>query len=202
MAGKGPAYIEQVFRWAHAADPDALLFYNDNGGETINPKSDAVYEMVQDFKSRGVPIDGVGLQMHVIDDLNLDFAGIAANIPRFTALGIQIHITERDVALPTDSNGNVREIADLARQAEIYPTHRAGVLCASRLHGHPDLGFRRQVLVDSLPNKRCERRSTALRSQLRAQARLRRIVRKRWWPAIQSRFVHLNPRPNSLQLRL
>ena len=120
MAGKGSAYIEQVFRWAHAADPDALLFYNDNGGETINPKSDAVYEMVQDFKSRGVPIDGVGLQMHVIDDLNLDFAGIAANIARLTALGIQIHITELDVALPTDSNGNVRDIADLARPAEIY----------------------------------------------------------------------------------
>jgi hypothetical protein len=157
MAGKGSAYIEQVFRWAHAADPDALLFYNDNGGETINPKSDAVYEMVQDFKRRGVPIDGVGLQMHVIDDLNLDFAGIAANIARFPALGIQIHITELDVALPTDSNGNVSGHCRSGPPGRNLPTHRAGVLCASRLHGHPDLGFHRQVLVDSLPNKRCER---------------------------------------------
>lgn len=120
MADKSTAYIEQVFRWAHAADPNALLFYNDGGGETLNPKSDAMYAMVQDFKRRGVPIDGVGLQMHVFDDLHPDLPGIAANIARFTALGVQVHITELDVALPADSNGNVRNPADLNRQAEIY----------------------------------------------------------------------------------
>src|SRR5207302_9312074 len=60
FAGKGTAYIEQTFRWAHAADPDALLFYNDGGAETVNEKSDAIYAMVRDFKRRGVPIDGVG----------------------------------------------------------------------------------------------------------------------------------------------
>jgi endo-1,4-beta-xylanase len=101
LAGGSTAYIEQVFRWAHAADPGALLFYNDGGGETLNAKSDAMYEMVKDFRKRGVPIDGVGLQMHIIDDLNPDFAGIAANITRFTALGVQVHITELDGALPT-----------------------------------------------------------------------------------------------------
>ncbi len=119
MAGKSRGYIEQVFHWAHAADPKALLFYNDGGGETLNPKSDAMYAIVQDFKRRGVPIDGVSLRMHV-DDLNVDFDGIAANIARFTALGVQVHITELDVALPTDSNGNVRNPADLTRQAGIY----------------------------------------------------------------------------------
>jgi endo-1,4-beta-xylanase len=76
--------------------------------------------MVKDFKLRGVPIDGVGLQMHIIDDLSPDIEGIAANIARFTELGVQIHITEMDIALPTDANGNVHETADLARQAEIY----------------------------------------------------------------------------------
>lgn len=59
-------------------------------------------------------------QLHVIDDLNVDFSGIAANIARLSALGVQVHITELDVALPTDSNGNVRNPADLTRQAEIY----------------------------------------------------------------------------------
>src|SRR6202030_256025 len=53
----GTAYIEQAFRWAHAADPRALLFYNDYNGETVNSKSDAIYRMAQDFKARGVPID-------------------------------------------------------------------------------------------------------------------------------------------------
>jgi endo-1,4-beta-xylanase len=118
LAGKSTAYIDQVFRWAHAADPDAALFYNDNGGETVNAKSDAIYAMVQDFRKRGVPIDGVGMQMHIFD-LQADFDSIAANIARFIALGVQVHITEMDVALPLDSAGNASPTS-LARQAEIY----------------------------------------------------------------------------------
>jgi endo-1,4-beta-xylanase len=118
LAEKSTAYIEQAFRWAHAADPAALLFYNDGDAEAINEKSDAVYAMVKDFKRRGVPIDGIGLQMHIFD-LHPDLAGIDANIARFTALGIQVHITEMDVALPVNADGNAQP-ADLARQAEIY----------------------------------------------------------------------------------
>jgi hypothetical protein len=98
---KGSAYIEQAFRWAHEADSKALLFYNETQGEGLNPKSDAVYAMVKDFKHRGVPIDGVGLQLH-ISQLDLDTAAIAANIMRLTALGVQVHITELDVSLPLD----------------------------------------------------------------------------------------------------
>jgi endo-1,4-beta-xylanase len=119
LAGKGTAYIAQAFRWAHAADPQALLFYNDGGDETINTKSDAVYAMVKDFKRRGVPIDGVGMQMH-ISDLAVDAPSIAANMERLAKLGVQVHITELDVALPVDSEGNVLHPEDLARQAEIY----------------------------------------------------------------------------------
>ena len=108
LAGKGTAYIEQVFRWAREADPHALLFYNEAQGEGLNRKSDAIYAMVKDFRRRGVPIDGVGLQMH-ISRLDLDTAAIAANIARLTALGVQVHITELDVSLPIDSNGLARE---------------------------------------------------------------------------------------------
>ena len=86
LSDKGTAYIEQAFRWAHEADPQALLFYNEAEGEGLNRKSDAIYAMVKDFKHRGVPIDGVGLQMH-ISQLDLDTAAIAANIARLTALG-------------------------------------------------------------------------------------------------------------------
>ena len=63
LSGKGTAYIEQAFRWAHKAEPQALLFYNEAEGEGMNRKSDAIYAMVKDFRQRGVPIDGVGLQM-------------------------------------------------------------------------------------------------------------------------------------------
>jgi endo-1,4-beta-xylanase len=118
LSDKGTAYIEQAFRWAHEADPQALLFYNEAEGEGLNRKSDAIYAMVKDFKARGVPIDGVGLQMHV-PHLDLDTAAIAANIARLTALGVQVHITEFDVSLPVDSSGQPRH-DDLLRQAEVY----------------------------------------------------------------------------------
>jgi len=118
LAGRGTAYIEQAFRWAREADPQALLFYNEGGGEGLNRKSDTMYAMVRDFKQRGVPIDGVGLQMH-ISQLDPDTAAIAANIARLTALGLQVHITELDVSLPVDSGGVARQ-EDLLRQAEVY----------------------------------------------------------------------------------
>jgi endo-1,4-beta-xylanase len=118
MAEKGTAYIEQAFRWAHEADPQALLFYNEAEGEGLNHKSDAIYAMVKDFKRRGVPIDGVGLQLH-ISRLDFDAAPIAANIARLTALGVQVHITELDVSLPLDATGGARK-DDLLCQAEIY----------------------------------------------------------------------------------
>jgi endo-1,4-beta-xylanase len=50
LADKGTAYVEQAFRWAHEAEPHALLFYNDNGGEGMNRKSDAIYAMVKDLQ--------------------------------------------------------------------------------------------------------------------------------------------------------
>jgi endo-1,4-beta-xylanase len=118
FSGKGVAYIEQVFRWARKADPHALLFYNEAEGEGLNRKSDAIYAMVKNFKRRGVPIDGVGLQMHV-PALDVDVRAIAGNIARLTALGLQVHITELDVSLPVEANGLVRE-GDLTRQSDIY----------------------------------------------------------------------------------
>ena len=112
------SYIERSFRCAHEADPQALLFYNEAEAEVVNPKSDAIYAMVRDFRQRGVPIDGVGFQMHMAN-LHPDVASISANISRFTALGVQVQITEMDVALPVDVEGNARP-EDLQQQANIY----------------------------------------------------------------------------------
>lgn len=117
FAGQGTEYVAQTFRWAHEADPKALLFYNDNGGEELNRKSDAIYAMLKDLKQRGVPIDGVGLQMHIFQ-LKIDPAAVAANIARLTALGLQVHITELDIELPLDNSQVHPE--DMGRQAEIY----------------------------------------------------------------------------------
>lgn len=112
------AYIEQAFRWAHEADSKALLFYNDAEGEGLNLKSDVIYAMMSDFRRRGVPIDGVGLQMH-IPRLDFDTEGVGMNIKRLTGLGLQVHITELDVSLPVGQDAQPT-LEDLQRQAEIY----------------------------------------------------------------------------------
>lgn len=118
----GPGYIDQAFRWAHAADPDALLFYNDYSVEDAlnNPKSDAMYSLLLGMLERGVPLHGVGLQLHLTTDPGyVSPAGLDANIARLTALGLQVHLTELDVRIPVDSSGNA-SAGDLAAQAQRY----------------------------------------------------------------------------------
>lgn len=117
----GTGYIEQAFRWAHAADPNALLFYNDYGIEGPGAKFDAVYAMVQDFVSRGVPINGVGFEMHLELGGYPSAAGLAQNMQALAQLGIQVHVTEMDVRLLLDSSGNA-SASDLTAQAQTYQT--------------------------------------------------------------------------------
>lgn len=111
----GPEYIELAFRWAHEADPEALLFYNDYGIEEVNAKSDAVYKLVKELLERNVPIHGIGLQMHVSLDNPPDPRKVAENIKRFTDLGLQVHITEMDVRIRLPATED-----ELIRQAQIY----------------------------------------------------------------------------------
>lgn len=111
----GADYVEQAFRWAHQADPSARLFYNDFACEGLGPKSDAVYAYVKGLLERGVPVHGVGLQMHIKLDGYPQPSELAANIQRLGALGLEVHITEMDVKIPepvTDEK--------LAAQAERY----------------------------------------------------------------------------------
>ena len=111
----GPEYIEMAFRWAHEADPDALLFYNDYGAEGLCPKANAVYTLVEDLVKRGVPIHGVGMQMHASLDWCPVPESVSANIERLSALGLQIHVTEMDVRVPEPATQE-----KLEAQAAIY----------------------------------------------------------------------------------
>jgi endo-1,4-beta-xylanase len=115
VAGGGK-FIELALRWAHTADPNAKLFYNDYDAEVVNQKSDAIYAMAADFKKRGVPLDGIGFQTHI--SLHYDnaktLASYAANLERFAKLGLELHITELDIRL-TDSSA-----ASLNAQAKLY----------------------------------------------------------------------------------
>ena len=112
-------YIEQAFRWAHAADPNALLFYNDYGIEGPGAKFNAVLAMVTDFVNRGVPINGVGFEMHLELGGYPSMSGLAQNMQQLAAQGIQVHITEMDVRLPVNSSG-LASAADLQSQAQMY----------------------------------------------------------------------------------
>lgn len=98
----GDDYMELAFQFAHEADPDAILFYNDYGAEGMNTKSNRIYEMVSDFVARGVPIHGVGLQGHftVGDAAQGRWVGpsnLNANINRLGELGLEVQITELDI---------------------------------------------------------------------------------------------------------
>lgn len=115
MRNIGPEYIELAFRWAHEADPQALLFYNDYGAEGLGVKSDAVYNLIKGLLENGVPVHGVGLQMHVSVENPPAPSEVLANIKRLNDLGLVVHITEMDVRVRTPPQWE-----DLVRQAEIY----------------------------------------------------------------------------------
>merc|ERR1711957_446862 len=112
----GKTYVEDAFKFARKADPEAQLFYNDyNIVSTNKGKRDAIYDMAKDFKNRGVPIDGIGMQMHVGLDISTDLVDEA--IKKFGSLGLKVHITELDVKCPNCHSGNTSE---LNKQADVY----------------------------------------------------------------------------------
>lgn len=94
----GAGYIDEAFKAAKEADPNALLIYNDYSTEGMNDKSNAVYAMVKSMKERGIPIDGVGIQTHIGTPNDTPTAAeIKQNIDRLAALGLQVMLSEMDI---------------------------------------------------------------------------------------------------------
>jgi endo-1,4-beta-xylanase len=93
----GNDWIEVAFRTARAADPDAKLCYNDyNTDNWSSAKTQGVYAMVKDFRSRGVPIDCVGFQAHLNSGSPYP-SNFRTTLQNFAALGVEVAITELDV---------------------------------------------------------------------------------------------------------
>lgn len=90
-------YIDKAFTWAHQADPNAKLILNDFNNEGINVISNATYDYVKGMKQRGVPIDGLGMQMHIDGTRPPKKEEVIANMKRFADLGIEVYVTEFDV---------------------------------------------------------------------------------------------------------
>lgn len=91
----GEDYIEKAFRYAHEADPGALLFYNDFGQESNPKKQLAMLTMAADFKRRGVPIHGLGLQFHI--GISKSETDIIQAISTTAMSGLKVHISELDI---------------------------------------------------------------------------------------------------------
>jgi endo-1,4-beta-xylanase len=113
----GPSYLADAFRAAHAADPNALLFYNDYEIEAYDsPKTRGAYELVKNLKESGVPIHGMGFQMHVDPRGWPSPDEMQKNLERFAKLGLLIELTEIDVPLGEIPGDGERK---LARQSEL-----------------------------------------------------------------------------------
>jgi endo-1,4-beta-xylanase len=93
----GPDYIAEALQWAYAADPKAKLYITDDDALGLNDKGDALYVLVKSLLDQGIPIDGVGFQAHLDATTGAFPQAIAANLQRFTNLGLEVAITELDV---------------------------------------------------------------------------------------------------------
>lgn len=98
----GESFIADAFRIAHEVDPSAKLYINDYSTETINAKSNGLYNFVKKLKQQGVPIHGVGFQAHTTVGDNL--SSFQANLQRFAALGVEVAVTELDIKIKLPSN--------------------------------------------------------------------------------------------------
>ncbi|MDB5163976.1 MAG: hypothetical protein JWS12_594 [Candidatus Saccharibacteria bacterium] len=91
------SYIDKAFIWAHQADPAAKLILNDFNNEGLTPVSNSMYDYIKAARARGVPIDGLGMQMHIDGTHPPTKDEVVANMKRFGELGVQVYVTEFDV---------------------------------------------------------------------------------------------------------
>jgi endo-1,4-beta-xylanase len=115
----GESYIDSAFIWAHAADPEVKLFYNDYftnyGHNEYKSKLNLAYNLIYRLKNNNIKVDGIGIQMHMALDRPIDYDYLQEFLNKFAKLDMEIHFTELDVAVDTP-------FSDLKfhKQAEIY----------------------------------------------------------------------------------
>ena len=107
----GEEFVEKAFEYAHAADPDALLFYNDYN--EINPvKREKIIRMVKGMQAKGIPIHGIGLQAHWATN-EPSREQLEKTMEDFSKLGLKIQLTELDISVyPKEHNARERKASD------------------------------------------------------------------------------------------
>jgi len=96
----GLSYITTALVAARAADPTAKLYINENNIESAGNKSTAMINLVKSLQAAGTPIDGIGIQGHFTVAEVPSTVALIANFEAFTALGVEIAITELDIRVP------------------------------------------------------------------------------------------------------
>ncbi|MDP4247226.1 MAG: endo-1,4-beta-xylanase [Bacteroidota bacterium] len=115
----GRDYAVNAFKYARAADPQALLFINDYNLEFNTAKLDSLINYVKEIQALGAPVDGIGTEMHI--SYNTSHAGIDAMFQALAATGLKVKISELDVRVnPTDQSGFTPDATSLAAQADTY----------------------------------------------------------------------------------
>jgi endo-1,4-beta-xylanase len=131
----GPDYIARAFQYAHDADPNALLFYNDYGQEWNGIKLNSIIALVTNLKNRGIPISGIGMQMHI--DINANTDNITAALQKLAATGLLVHVSELDISVNPNNDPNIvfntaLQLAQASLYQFIAETYRAAVPAAQR----------------------------------------------------------------------
>lgn len=115
----GEDFVENAFKWAHEADPDAELILNDYGVEFQGQaKAEAFYNLAKYLKDKGVPISGVGLQCH-LDVGKIDINKLKATIDRFNAIGLRCVITELDLGMDDTEANRQQQAKDFYNIAKV-----------------------------------------------------------------------------------
>lgn len=118
----GPNYIVRAFKYAHEADPTALLFYNDYGNDNggwNTTKIESVINIVNSIKNSGGTISGIGIQMHI--NLTTDNNNITETLKKFSTTGLLIHVSELDISVnPSNLASFVFDDGVKKLQAEKY----------------------------------------------------------------------------------
>ena len=115
----GEEYIKLAFKTASRVDPSAKLYYNDYNIEWPGRKTDAAGRIVKMLRDEGIKIDGIGLQGHLTAEGNLTLGQHIDSIKSFTALNVEVAVTELDVRLREPATP-----ANLALQKEKYKNVR------------------------------------------------------------------------------
>ncbi|MET0357583.1 MAG: endo-1,4-beta-xylanase [Cellvibrio sp.] len=128
----GADYIDQAFINARAVDPSAELYYNDYNIENGGTKTTYLLALVDGMKTRGVPIDGVGFQMHVLSDWP-STSTIEAAFKAVADRGLKVKITELDVRVNNPYNSSAPVYTSLTSEAAAKQKERYRQIVASYL---------------------------------------------------------------------